>query len=1033
MGRRGLSILAFAAALGLASSTDARGLLGGAKIILKAGRLADALRELSVRSGSDLLFAPDVVGDLRNKRIAGTLEVEPILASLLEGTGLGYRRVGDGAYIVFRPQAEQPTALPEVLVLGRKSQNADIRRTENDIQGYRVATAEDIRSSHADNLDQFLRGRQVTNAEREGPSRDPESQYAANRSEVNLHGLGPSQTLVLVDGARMPSTVSQRYDLELYQPDLNGVPLLAIDRIESLTGTAGGIYGPGATGGVINIILKRDYRGAEISTTYGATEHGDGMRRRVDGRIGFTPDNGATDIMINFSRAESDGLRAGDRDYGERARRLQIAQYPGSAGSSIIDGVLISSLSGTALSLSPALGGASLGSTFTYLPTGSSGVGDGSILLSNAGQVPTSLPPDGNGATRSLTSATTVSSLLLNMRHRFGDRVEAVVDFIGWENEGRSVLGFAASVPAIGRSAVAQRLSATAVTDAFPFQAPVMLRFPLPGFDVDVRNRLRTTRASASVIVGLPGAWRADATYSTGATRNRVSGLGFALSRNFRSAFTLMQPGASGEPTPNPFGPWDDFVAALQAYKIPNDWRFERKLRQRDLSVRLGGPVFRRDAGDVALSLLAERRDEDVTLTPWDNNGLPDIPPLADPSFSVTTSSLYGELRAPIVSRASSLRVLRGLEVQLAARYDDNQAEIPWRTLSTTGAIPRSRYDRSATVYTAGLRAFPRDSLMVRASVATGVLPPTPQQMSQGRYTFGLPGGAASDYADPARGGQIVGTEKPVEIWSEGSPDLPPEKAQTLALGFVVNPDGRGARISLDYTHTEKRGEIVEADGAAAYFLANEARYPGRIVRDPLSPADIVAGYSSGVITRIDATYLNVGKTTIDAVDLNVDQVFRLGGNDRLRLYGAVTWTPRLTRKIDADGAARDYVGTDDGPLRWRGGAGAAWDHGDLTLGLDAQYYDDYHATTPEILTTQKASADLPDFHIPAQVYLDAAVTYRLAAGDWRGEVRDIEIRFGVQNLLARAPPTVTTSTLGYSFYGDPRGRRFEISANARF
>jgi iron complex outermembrane receptor protein len=1032
LGRRGLSILAFTAALSLASNTDARGLLGGARIVLKAGRLADSLRDLSVRSGSDLLFAPEVVGNLRNKRVVGTLDVEPILASLLEGTGLGYRRVGDGTYIVFRLQLDQPTALPEILIVGRKTQNADIRRTENDIQGYRVATAEDVRSSHADNLDQFLRNRQVSNAEREGPSRDPETQYAANRSEMNLHGLGPSHTLVLVDGTRMPSTLSQRYDLELYQPDLNGLPLLAIDRIESLTGTAGGIYGPGATGGVINVILKRDYRGAEISATYGVTGRGDGVRRRVDGRIGFTPDAGATDIMINFSRAESDGLRAGDRDYGERARRLRVARNPAAPGG-IVDGVLV--ISGNTLALSPALGGASLGSTFTYLPTGSFGVGDGSVLLSNAGKIPSSLPPDGNGATRSLTSSTTVSSLLLNVRHRFGDRVELVADYIGWENEGRSVLGLPETSSTLGRSAVMARENGSVVMDNFPFQESVDVSFPLPGFDVAVRNRLRTTRASASAIVNLPGAWRSEATYSVGATRNRVSVLGFTLSRDFRSAFALTQPGADGEPTPNPFGPWNDFVAALQAYKIPDDWRFERKLRQRDLSVRLGGPVLRREAGDVALSLSAERREEKATLTPWDSNGITDIPPLTNHSFSVAVSSLYGELRAPIISRASRLTLLRGLEIQLAARYDDNQADIPSGVISTTGPIARIRYDRAVTVYTAGFRVFPWDRLLVRASVATGVLPPTPEQMAQWRYTYGLPGNAVSNsYADPARGGQIVGVEKPFEVLSGGSLDLRPEKAQTLALGFVVNPDGdRGARISLDYTHTEKRGEISPYNQSAAYFLANETLYPGRIVRDPLTPADVAAGYSAGVITQIDTTYLSVGRTTIDAVDLNVDQGFRLSGNDRLRLHCAVTWTPRLTRKIAPDSGLSDYVGTDEGPLRWRGGAGASWDHGDLTVGLDAQYYDDYYATEAVASKAAKATADLRGLHIPARIYLDAAVTYRLAAGDWRGQARDIEIRFGVQNLLDRDPPTVASSTLGYSFYGDPRGRRFELSATARF
>ncbi|PLR22620.1 hypothetical protein SGCZBJ_17745 [Caulobacter zeae] len=622
LGRHGLSILAFATALGLASTADARGLLGGARIVIKEGRLADALRDLSVRTGSDLLFAPDVVGELRNKRIAGDLQVEPILSRLLEGTGLSYRRVGDGTYIVYRPEREQPTALPEVLVIGRKAQNADIRRTQNDIQGYRVATSADIRSSHVDNLDQFLRSRQSNNAERFGPASDPREGYASNRSELNFHGLGPNQTLVLVDGTRMPSTLSQFFALELNQPDVNGLPLLAIDRIETLTGTAGGIYGPGATGGVVNVILKRDYRGAEISTAYGLTDRGDGRRRRVDGRIGFTPDDGATDIMINVSRAESDGLRFGDRDFVQRARLADIAQNPAGLRYTFADGVIISSLYGENLKLSPALGGASLGSTFTYLPLGVGvGVGDGSIMRANAGKVPDALSPDGNGVLRSLTSSTTATSLLFNARHRFGQHVEAVVDFIGWENEGRSVSGFNITGWQTGWPAVMRRQPGRPVTDAFPFAQPVELVFPFPGMEAHARNRMRTLRASAKVIFDLPASWRGEANYSVGETRNRFREEGFAFDQNFPLSMFLMQPGANGEPTPEPLGSWADFVATIQAYKIPHTVLFERKLRLGDFAVRLGGPLLRRAAGDVALSLSAERRVEKASLTPWDENG----------------------------------------------------------------------------------------------------------------------------------------------------------------------------------------------------------------------------------------------------------------------------------------------------------------------------------------------------------------------------------------------------------------------------
>ncbi|PLR22678.1 hypothetical protein SGCZBJ_17750 [Caulobacter zeae] len=388
---------------------------------------------------------------------------------------------------------------------------------------------------------------------------------------------------------------------------------------------------------------------------------------------------------------------------------------------------------------------------------------------------------------------------------------------------------------------------------------------------------------------------------------------------------------------------------------------------------------------------------------------------------SITTTSLYGELRAPVLSRASTRPLLRGLELQVAARYDANQADIP----STAFLGPRSQYDKAGTVYTAGLRVFPLDALLLRASIATGVSPPNPEQMSEGRTT--LP---AYQLTDPARGGQLVALNNTVVLLQRGSTALRPERAQTIALGVVYNPDeGPGPRVSLDYTRTRKRGEISNV--GAAFVVANEALYPGRIVRAALTPGDIAAGYSAGAITQIDATYMNIGRTNVDALDLHLDEVFRLRRDDTLRLFAAVTWTPRLTRQVAPDRPVVDYVATNDGPLEWRGAGGAVWESGDLSLRLDAQYYGSYVAVEASSLSTRSV-ANLSSRRVPAQVYLDAEAALRLRLARWRPDVRDVEIRFGIQNVLDHDPP-VAPSDFGYSLYGDPRGRRFELSATARF
>lgn len=98
-----------------------------------------------------------------------------------------------------------------------------------------------------------------------GSFRPQSGSSAQGVAQVDLRGLGASRTLVLVDGRRLtmsPSTGSSQ--------DLNAIPLGAVERIEILSDGASAIYGSDAIGGVINVITRKDYNGAQI--TLGAAE-----------------------------------------------------------------------------------------------------------------------------------------------------------------------------------------------------------------------------------------------------------------------------------------------------------------------------------------------------------------------------------------------------------------------------------------------------------------------------------------------------------------------------------------------------------------------------------------------------------------------------------------------------------------------------------------------------------------------------------------------------------------------------------------
>ena len=75
---------------------------------------------------------------------------------------------------------------------------------------------------------------------------------------------------------------------------------------------------------------------------------------------------------------------------------------------------------------------------------------------------------------------------------------------------------------------------------------------------------------------------------------------------------------------------------------------------------------------------------------------------------------------------------------------------------------------------------------------------------------------------------------------------------------------------------------------------------------------------------------------------------------------------------------------------------------------------------------------------IPAQAYIDAVVSYRVNYRLMGGPTHAIEYRLGIRNILDWTPPAVIGppaifERVGYSPYGDPRGRRFEFTATAHF
>src|SRR5437016_3695894 len=119
-------------------------------------------------------------------------------------------------------------------------------------------------------------------------------------------------TLVLIDGQRLNISPFSTF-VGTFAPDLNLIPVSMIDRIEVLKDGASTIYGSDAIGGVINIITKKDFNGAEVNAHYGfGLDKGNYNEYRFSADVGYSK-NG-TRLVAGGQYYYADPIYAGDRN-----------------------------------------------------------------------------------------------------------------------------------------------------------------------------------------------------------------------------------------------------------------------------------------------------------------------------------------------------------------------------------------------------------------------------------------------------------------------------------------------------------------------------------------------------------------------------------------------------------------------------------------------------------------------------------------------------------------------------------------------
>ena len=1000
------------------------------------------------------------------------MSADAALAAILLGSGFRAQADSSGAFAIVRtdiaasssgPAAGpsnlpsstttqmsdgDPENVPEILIIGRRnwSLNTGIERTRDDAQPFIVLDREEIRRSGSPNIEQFLRDFLNVNSQQftteqtglQSPTvglRDRQQ----GQSGVNLRGLGERDTLILIDGRRQPGLNTGNGNLE--QPAITNIPLSSIERIEVLASSASGIYGAGASGGVINIILRRDYNGGQISATYADTRDTKAADRRIDMNVGKSLEGGRSNISLSASYRDVDPLLFREREaYLSRALRSALQNNPGFFNFRPPLGATpnVGARPPGPLTIDPALGGGVINSGNFFVPPGFRGVALDGIapLLANAGQFNFDFAD-----TAALGGAR--APILLGSK-TYGGSVALRREMNSWLRVYAEVAGSRAELTRAFSLAPTQfQLEGDAPNN--PFMELITVTTSLPGYEAELRSRNDQLRFVGGAIASLPYGWQAilDASYS----RNRFKSARL-LETIPRDEFDLIGDGTFDILR-------DPALFDFELRTIPlitPDNSFGST--SRTATFKLAGPVpIALPGGRPTVVLnLEQNRDDFGDAVTTDDDGLNFIGVSYTPKRHQTLSSAYGEIRLPLIGDANDIPLVQGFEVTFAGRYEHYKgvgSGQGFRCFTSFTGLPPGEDINAVIARTcdADTLNLPRGSasdahfdpsvsakwtvlpdLSFRASYATGYVPSRLNELIQAPDRFFIAVG------DPERGGETIGTPLGFLNFGEvsgiigGNPNLLPETSKTLTLGVILTPRFMpGLRFSADYTNLRKRNVYANpqlllinfeaADGGAADFANFLRFFPERITRGPPS-----GGFAVGPITSIDASLVNLNSYRFKGIDFALDYTTAFAGGT-LDFAATATRNILLSFKTFEDVPAVDSTGVVpisnfanppfvSGDIKWKGNAQIRYSDDEASFGIRGRYTGGYFLNIDRSVELTSGTN-----RIRSQFYIDVFGSYQIARG--------FLLRGGMNNLLNTSPPIVNAA---YSGFGDVRGANFYLT-----
>ncbi|MBL8271735.1 TonB-dependent receptor domain-containing protein, partial [Steroidobacter sp.] len=512
-------------------------------------------------------------------------------------------------------------------------------------------------------------------------------------------------------------------------------------------------------------------------------------------------------------------------------------------------------------------------------------------------------------------------------------------------------------------------------------------------------------------LVDLPNDWQLESDYTL--TRNQSTFSSFGL-------HTQNLPAAINAGTVDPFV--DTLANPLNMAFYGGAYGGDFPSRLGNVALRVAGPLGHLPAGRPTLTIGLEHRKESLDAGDyyW---AFPQFPSRNVQRDYLPKSqrvlSAYAEMKVPLVSAANSLPLVRELDLQISGRSERFKVATGTAFVSSpTEPVTENEASFSATSPTIGVRFKPFEQLMLRASYATGFLPPDYVQFLAPTLGGGFVSGPGSltSVVDPRRGNEVVATQ----FMAGGNPNIEPQNSTSWSVGAVWTPQYlKGLRANLEWYRLTLKD--VALTPTAQQIVDLESQFQGRIQRDAVAPGD---PYGVGRINLVDYSLINAASTKTEGLDMSIAYRFGIGSLGSLEFSGIGTVIKHFQRQTTLGGPMVDIVNqvANGGPLQRKGNLSLSWWREAWQVDWTLTHFGSYRQSDNPAFVLAQGSRS-----IPSQSYHDLVVKYDWDAG--------LTVQVGVSNVFNDVPPldVFYDRTSYYSPFGDARLREYWLSLNQRF